>query len=173
MRRAGTKSLRSKGQKCRKTRTGVPRHPDPLGPLVEDTQPPHFKGRLRVGRERLGCHCDKERMPRFRMGKRRSKRTKAVVPVQFWITGSKEGHLAHTLDLTDDGVRLAGFRAELRVGDKIEIQYRKKRALFQVSWITTCEGSAEKHMGAKCLESGKQVWGKQFPQKPDEYEEAE
>jgi hypothetical protein len=112
-------------------------------------------------------------MPRFRIGKRRSKRTKAVVPVQFWIAGSKEGHLAHTLDLTNDGVMLGGFRADLRVGDKIEIQYRKKRALFQVSWITTREGSDEKQMGAQCLEAGKQLWGQQFPQKPDEYGEAE
>ena len=100
-------------------------------------------------------------------------RTKAVVPVQFWIAGSPEGHLAHTLDLTNDGVRLGGFHAELKVGDKIEIQYRKKRALFQVSWITNREGSVEKHLGAKCLESGKQVWGEQFPHKQDEYEETE
>ncbi len=100
-------------------------------------------------------------------------RKKAVVPVQFWIAGSPEGHLAHTMDLTNDGVRLGGFQIDLRVGDKIEIQYRKKRALFQVSWITAREGSLEKHMGAKCLESGKQVWGEQFPHKPDEYEEPE
>jgi hypothetical protein len=33
-------------------------------------------------------------MPRFRIGKRRSKRTKSVVPVRLWIAGSKDSHLA-------------------------------------------------------------------------------
>lgn len=112
-------------------------------------------------------------MPRFRIGKRRSKRTKAVVPVQFSIVGSKGTYLAHTLDVSNDGVMLAGFRGELKAGDKIEIQYRKSRALFRVAWILGREGSAEKQIGAECLESGKQVWGEQFPQVSDEYEEKE
>ena len=38
-----------------------------------------------------------------------------MVPVRFWIAGSKETHLAHTLDLTEDGAMLSGFRGELKV----------------------------------------------------------
>jgi hypothetical protein len=68
-------------------------------------------------------------MPRFSIGKRRSKRTKSVVPVRLWITGSESSHLAHTLDVSNHvnhGVKLGGCRGEIKVGDKIEIQYRPK-----------------------------------------------
>jgi len=45
-------------------------------------------------------------MGRFRTGKRRSKGTKAVVPMRLWIAGSEESHLAHTLDIREHGVQL-------------------------------------------------------------------
>jgi hypothetical protein len=60
-------------------------------------------------------------MPRFRTGKRRSKRTKSVVPVRLWIAGSKDSHLAHTLDISNHGVKLGGYRGEMKVGDEIVI----------------------------------------------------
>jgi hypothetical protein len=82
-------------------------------------------------------------------------------------------HLAHTLDISNHGVRLGGCRGEMKVGDKIVIQYRHKQAQFQIAWIAAHEGSLEKQIGAECLEPGKQVWGAQFPQQADEYEEKE
>ncbi len=60
------------------------------------------------------------------------------------IAGSEESHLAHTLDISEHGVQLGGFRGELKVGDKFEIHYRHKRAQFRVVWITAREGSTEK-----------------------------
>jgi hypothetical protein len=112
-------------------------------------------------------------MPRSRTAQRKSKRTKAVVPVRLWIGGSKDSHLAHTLDVSHHGVRLGGCRGEIKVGDKIELQYHHKRAQFRVAWITASEGSSEKQIGAECLEPGKRVWGAQFPQQADAYEEKE
>ena len=47
-------------------------------------------------------------MSRFRKGKRQSARTKSVVPVRVWIAGSKDIHLAHTLDVSNSGVKLGG-----------------------------------------------------------------
>jgi hypothetical protein len=64
-----------------------------------------------------------------------------------------------------------GFRGELKVGDKIEIQYRHKRAEFRVPWITAREGSPEKQIGAERLEPEKELWGVEFPEQKDEYEE--
>jgi ribosomal 50S subunit-recycling heat shock protein len=110
-------------------------------------------------------------MSRFRIGKRRSTRTKSVVPVRIWIAGSADCHLAHTLDVSNHGVKLGGCRGETKIGDKIEIQYHHKHAQFQVAWIISREGSSEKEIGAECLEPGKQIWGAKFPQKVDEYEE--
>jgi hypothetical protein len=112
-------------------------------------------------------------MSRFRIGKRLSKRTKSVVPVRVWIAGSKDSNLAHTLDVSNHGVKLGGCRGEMKVGDEIVIQYHQAHAQFRVAWITAREGSSEKQIGAECLEPKKQLWGAQFPQQADEYEEKE
>jgi PilZ domain len=112
-------------------------------------------------------------MSRFRVGRRQSKRTKSVVPVRVFIAGSKDGHIAHTLDISNDGVKLGGCRGEMKVGDKIEIQYHHNQAQFRIAWIVAHEGSSEKQVGAECLEPGKQVWGARLPQQADEYEEKE
>jgi hypothetical protein len=60
-------------------------------------------------------------MARSSAGKRQSKRTKSVVPVRLWIARSKNSHLAHTLDVSNHGVQLGGYRGEMKVGDEIVI----------------------------------------------------
>ena len=110
-------------------------------------------------------------VPRSDATKRHSKRTKAVVPVRLWMAGSKEVHLVHTLDVSRQGVRLGGYRGDMKVGDKIEIQYHQNQAQFRIAWITASKGSLERQIGAECLEPGKQVWGAQFPQEADQYEQ--
>jgi len=90
--------------------------------------------------------------------------------VRLRVAGSKDSHLAHTLDVSNRGVKLGGCRAAMKVGDLIEIQYRQKNAQFRVVWITAAMGS-ERHIGAECLEPGKQVWGEHFAEQADEYEE--
>jgi hypothetical protein len=112
-------------------------------------------------------------MPPYRAGRRRSKRTISVVPVRLWIAGSEDSHPAHTLDVSTHGVKLAGCRGEFKVGDKIEVLSRHKHAHFRIAWIIAREGSSEKQIGAECLEPGKQVWGTEFPEQADEYEEKE
>ena len=104
-------------------------------------------------------------------GRRRSKRTKAVVPVRLKIAGSQESHLAHTLNATNNGVRLGGYRGEIKVGDEIVIQYRHAQARFRVIWIAALDEASEKQIGAECLEPGKHLWGERFPEQADEYEE--
>jgi hypothetical protein len=95
------------------------------------------------------------------------------MPVRLCIAGSKASHLAHTLDVSNHGVKLGGCRGELKVGDKIDIQYHHKHAQFRVAWITASAGSSEKQIGAECLEPGKLVWGAEFLEQTDEYEEKE
>ena len=82
-----------------------------------------------------------------------------VVPVRVRLTGANDSHaqMAHTLDATENGVRLAGFRGELKVGDAIEIQHQHKRAMFRVVWIQTLGKSSEKQVGAVCMEPDKDI----------------
>jgi len=93
--------------------------------------------------------------------------------VRLLIAGNEDVHLAHTLDVSSHGVQLGGYRGEMKVGDEIVIQYRHAQAQFRVTWIAAREGSSEKQIGAECMEPGKQIWGAEFPQQNDEYEEKE
>lgn len=110
-----------------------------------------------------------------RIGRRKYQRVKMVAPVRVRLAGSRnlQFEFAHTLDATASGVRLAGYRGELNVGDIIEIQYVRQRALFKVIWIHSLERTSEKHLGAECIESEANIWGADFPPEPDEYEEPE
>ena len=110
---------------------------------------------------------------KLRTGRRRSRRTKAVVPVRLRIAGCQESHLAHTLNATNHGVRLGGYRGEIKVGDEFVIQYRNMQAQFRVVWIAAHDESSEKQIGAECLEPGKHLWAERFPEQPDEHEEKE
>ena len=71
------------------------------------------------------------------------------------------------------GVKFGGCQGEFKVGDKIEVLYRHKHTQARVAWIIACEGSSEKRIGAEFLKSEKQVWGVDFPEQTDEYEEKE
>ena len=108
---------------------------------------------------------------RYRTGKRRQKRTKAVVPVRVRIDSDQSNHPAHTLDFSDHGVKLGGIRSELKVGDGIEVSCRHKRARFRVVWGLAHPGSSEKQVGAECCEPEKNIWGVELPTEADEYEE--
>jgi len=110
-------------------------------------------------------------MGRYRTGKRRQKRTKAVVPVRVRIDGDHSSHPAYTLDFSDHGVKLGGIRSEMQVGGGIEVSCRHKRARFRVIWILTHQGSSEKQVGAECCEPEKGIWGVELPIEADEYEE--
>jgi hypothetical protein len=88
--------------------------------------------------------------------------------VRLWIAGNEDSHLAHTLDVSNHGVKFGGCRGEFKVGDKIEVLYRHKQAQARVAWIIACEGSSETRIGAEFLEPEKQVWGLE---QTDEYEE--
>jgi hypothetical protein len=94
-----------------------------------------------------------------------------VVPIRVRLAGTDQApEVAHTLDATESGVRFAGFRGQLNVGDVIQIQHRHERALFRVIWVRALENSSEKHVGAECVLDAN-IWGDEFPQEPDEYEE--
>jgi hypothetical protein len=54
---------------------------------------------------------------------------------------------------------------------KSKFNTTKIRHNSEIAWITASKGSLEKQIGAECLEPEKQVWGAQFPQQADQYEQ--
>src|SRR4029077_331034 len=103
--------------------------------------PPAARARAgrRTRRRLLGVSVD---VARSRTPKPEAKRTKAVIPLRLLLWGSKDSHLAHTLDVSNHGVKLGGCQGEVKVGDKIEIQYHHTRAQFRVAWITATKVSS-------------------------------
>jgi hypothetical protein len=91
--------------------------------------------------------------------------------VSLRIAGSEVSHLAHTLDVSNRGVKLGGCRGEMKVGDKIEIRYRTSWHNSESLGSFLTEGSVERQIGAECLEPEKQVWGAPLPRQADEHEE--
>lgn len=98
-----------------------------------------------------------------------------VVPVRVRLAGTQipQSFLAHTLDATECGARLAGAQLDFGIGEIVEVQHRHERALFRVIWVNAIEGSAEKFMGIECVEPDQNIWGMDFTRKVDEYEERE
>ena len=92
--------------------------------------------------------------------RRRYNRTKAVLPVR--VSGSDGAgsycDLAHTLDVTESGIRLGFVRRQLQVGSQLTIQYRQHKAEFRVIWISQLTRLKEHHVGLEALVP-RDVWG--------------
>jgi hypothetical protein len=93
--------------------------------------------------------------------RRRNNRTKAVLPVRVSGNdgcGAPYCDLAHTLDVTDSGIRLGFVRRPLQVGSRLTIQYRQHKAEFRVIWISQLTRLKEHHVGLEAL-APRDVWG--------------
>jgi hypothetical protein len=123
----------------------------------------------------LATSEDESQMPRFQKGRRHKRRAKMLVPVRVRLAGSPitDLRIAHTLDATEQGVKLSGITGALNVGDVLEIDYRSKRGWFRVVWIKEADKPADRQIGAMNVESEKNIWAIDFPDDPDEYEESE
>jgi hypothetical protein len=114
-------------------------------------------------------------MARFRKGRRHKRRAKMLVPVRVRLAGSPitDLRVAHTLDATEQGVKLSGITGDLNVGDVLEINYRNKRGWFRVVWIQEADNPTDRQIGTVNVEPDKNIWTMDFPNEPDEYEESE
>lgn len=92
--------------------------------------------------------------------RRRHNRTKAVLPVR--VSGNDGAgaycDLAHTLDVTESGIRLGFVRRQLQVGSQLTIQYRQHKAEFRVIWVSQLTRLKEHHVGLEALVP-RDVWG--------------
>jgi len=92
--------------------------------------------------------------------RRRNNRTKAVLPVR--VCGSDGGgsytDLAHTLDITETGIRLGFIRRSMSVGSRVMIQYRQHKAEFRVVWVSQLSRLKEHHVGLEALVP-RDFWG--------------
>jgi hypothetical protein len=109
------------------------------------------------------------------MGHRKHVRVKNVLPIRCWgtdATGKPFVEVAHTLDVSHKGVRVGGFTALVAVGDVVNVQYRHRKAKFEVAWVGRPGSSRNAQIGIRCLEAAKDIFSLGLTDKQivDDYE---
>jgi hypothetical protein len=92
---------------------------------------------------------------------RRRGRVKAVLPVRVSgsdVRGNSYSDLAHTLDVTETGVRLGAMHRELEVGAQLTLQYKQHRAEFRVVWSAPLPKLKERQVGLEAVVQ-RDIWG--------------
>jgi len=92
---------------------------------------------------------------------RRRSRLKAVLPVRvsgYDDSGKSYNDLAHTLDITESGVRLGAVRRHLEVGTQVTVQYKQRKAEFRVVWTEPLPKLKEHHVGLEAV-AQRDMWG--------------
>ena len=104
------------------------------------------------------------------MGVQREQRVKAVLPVRVWgadAAGKEFVAMAHTLDVSRAGARIAGVKVAMRVGDTVGLQYRNVSGRFRVTWVAVKD--KEPHLGLQSLQPEKEFWRMALPRSADSY----
>jgi hypothetical protein len=82
-----------------------------------------------------------------------------VLPVRLLAEeSSNSSELAHTLDITNAGVRLGGLRRPPRVGTRLTLQYKQHKAEFRVIWVMQLKELKEHHIGLEAVVE-RDLWG--------------
>ena len=92
---------------------------------------------------------------------RKHKRIKMVLPIRIFAKDASNhsfNELAHTLDITPHGARIGAIHSQLKLGDKLTVQYRQRKILFKVVWVRALEGTKEYQIGVEAVEPG-ETWG--------------
>ena len=91
--------------------------------------------------------------------RRRRDRVRAVLPVRL-LAGENldSSELAHTLDITNAGVRLGGIRKPPKVGTRLTLQYKQHKAEFRVIWVRQLKELKEHHIGLEAVVE-RDLWG--------------
>ena len=79
-----------------------------------------------------------------------------VLPVKVSVDAVT--HLAHTIDITQNGARLGALRTELLPGSLVILQRGSKRAKFRIAWIKQLAPN-EMQAGLESLQPQNNFWG--------------
>lgn len=78
--------------------------------------------------------------------------------------------VAHTLDISPQGARIAGVSRPLTVNDVVGVQRGVDKARFRVMWTGVKGTRTEGHVGLLCIQDNKNIWNVIFEESgPDQY----
>ncbi|HXZ12195.1 MAG TPA: PilZ domain-containing protein [Candidatus Sulfotelmatobacter sp.] len=110
------------------------------------------------------------------MGRRSEQRITTRLPIL--VRGKDERGApflltAHTHDISGTGASIVGVNGVGRLGEKLEIEYRGKKAIFRVQWVGLDGTPRAGQLGVRCLEPGNYIWDVPLPDwMPDSYDPA-
>ncbi len=93
---------------------------------------------------------------------RKEQRIAAVVPIRINAInedGDPVSCMAHTLNVSKRGARIAGITIPLRAGMVVRIVRGRANAAFKVAWIGDAATKSENHIGVEALEVVSNFWG--------------
>ena len=93
--------------------------------------------------------------------RRQQNRVPAVLPVRVRgkdAEGQPFEEIAHTLDITAMGSRLAAIRRRLKIGDRLTVAYRQLRMAFSVVWAKEMN-EREFQVGLQTVNQEYESWG--------------
>lgn len=100
------------------------------------------------------------------MGKRREPRKPVEVPVRIFGTDSAGKIFSEnvtTLDVSQNGAKLTGLKAQLRVDEIVGVTYVRNKLHFRVKWAGAPGTSAEGQVGLLNLSPDKAFWDFPLP----------
>jgi hypothetical protein len=72
--------------------------------------------------------------------------------------GKPFSQMAHTVDISGRGARLAGIQSPKQRGDIIGVQRGEQKARFQVMWVGEVSTAAQGQIGIQCMDAGRCLW---------------
>ena len=84
-----------------------------------------------------------------------------MLPVRIWGVDTNCRpfmQLATVRNISDSGALLEGMRAQLRVGEVVDVQYNHMRAEFMVVWTGKPGSYEEGELGLQTLPSQPSLW---------------
>jgi hypothetical protein len=97
---------------------------------------------------------------------RKEKRVPAVLPIRISRInedGKPIECLAHTLNLSRRGARLAGVTLAVKVGTVVRIHRGRASAYFRVMWVGSPETDSRFQVGVASVENVSNFWGLEEP----------
>jgi PilZ domain len=100
------------------------------------------------------------------MGQRREPRKEIKLPVRIFGTdagGRTFSENVFTVDVSQEGAKLSGVQAQIKVGETIGLVYGQSKGRFLVKWTGSIGTPRQGELGLKNVSSSKPLWDFSLP----------
>lgn len=103
-----------------------------------------------------------------RYHERQEERVRIVLPVRLYRSApGPKLQLAHTVDISNSGARLAGMKEPLEPGEVLQVECGNRKASYRVVWTGAQGTAAEGQAALECLVQDANIWQLDLSQQED------